>query len=501
MAALFPRWPTDRVRKQNPSLEKRGRPRVLYEKAKNALRIYALDARAESVGLFPGQALADARAMCPELVAAKARAAEDAAHFKQLSARLIRYSPIVSIYRTGEAFIDITGVQHLFGGEEAMRADIETRLKNAGFEALIAVADTAGAAWSVAKYGKGGLVAPGGVRKALAALPIEALRLEASVAEGLRRLGLKRVGQLYAMPRAPLTARFTEHLLARLGQALGDAPEPLTPLCPAASYHADLKLAEPVMSVDAVFECLERLCEELSARLYKAGKGARRFELMAFRVDNHIARVSVGASRPARKAVHIARLFKNRFDAMAGHDAGFGFEQFRLNAFETSDVADRQQAIFDGEIAEEALGELKDRLSNRLGIEAVCRLRLQASHLPERESRFEPALTPSSGLAEIAGGERGPVKLLARPEEIEALAQVPDGPPVRFKWRRVSYAVARASGPERIGDEWWRQAEAKPTRDYYRVETQEGRRYWIFREGLYERETAAPKWFLHGFFA
>lgn len=502
MAVLLPRWSTDRWRRKDPSPERVGAPLVLYEKAQNALRIYALDKHAQSLGLFVGQALADARAMCPELLVAEADPAEDADKFKQLSERLIRYSPLVSVYQTGEALIDITGCQHLFGGEAAICADIEARFERAGFEAQIAIADTAGAAWGAAKYGRGGVVPSGGIKETLAPLPVEALRLEAPVADGLRRLGLKRVGQLYALPRAPLTARFKDHLLTRLGQALGNVAEPLTPLWPPPSYYADLKVAEPISSVDAVFECLQRLCETLSARLQKAGKGGRRFELLLFRVDNHVARISVGASQSARKATHMARLFKNKLDAMEGlHDAGFGFEQFRLCAFETSAVGARQQAMFDADVAEESLGELKDRLSNRLGAYAVCRLRLQDSHLPERAGRFEPVLAASLKSAEIKGAEDGPLKLLTRPEEIEALAQVPDGPPVRFKWRRVSYSVARASGPERIGDEWWRQADANPTRDYYRIETQEGRRYWIFREGLYERETATPKWYLHGFFA
>jgi protein ImuB len=78
---------------------------------------------------------------------------------------------------------------------------------------------------------------------------------------------------------------------------------------------------------------------------------------------------------------------------------------------------------------------------------------------------------------------------------------VPDGPPIRFRWRRVLHAVIRADGPERIAPEWWRTPEGTATRDYYRVEDENGRRFWLYRDGLYDRETGTPRWFLHGLFA
>ncbi len=93
-----------------------------------------------------------------------------------------------------------------------------------------------------------------------------------------------------------------------------------------------------------------------------------------------------------------------------------------------------------------------------------------------------------------------PIRLLLRPEPIEAIASVPDGPPVRFRWRRVLHEIAAIEGPERIAPEWWKN-HAALTRDYFRAEDSEGRRFWLFREGLYETETALPRWFMHGLFA
>lgn len=439
--------------------------------------------------------------MCPQLMAAEAQPEADARAFEALCERLMRYSPIVSIHALGEAFIDITGCQRLFGGEENILADVLARLAGAGFEARAGLADAAGGAWAVARYG-GGIVPHGQLRTALAPLPVEALRLDAPIAERLKRFGLKRVGQLYDLPRAPLTARFTGQLLTRLGQALGEEPEPLTPLHPAPKFYADLKLPEPIASADAVIECLKRLAEDLCAKLEKAGEGGRRFELTLFRGDNDVARLAVGTSRPARAPAHILRLFETRLDDLGGDiDAGFGFEQLRLSAGETARIPASQQAAFERDAADEALAEFKDRLSNRLGGARVCRARFRSSHLPERAAGLAPVMKPREEAVAAAPPAPRPIKLLPRPEEIEALAEVPDGPPARFIWRRVSYAVVRASGPERIADEWFRRKEPRPTRDYYRIEDETGRRYWVFREGLYGREGVAPRWFLHGFFA
>jgi protein ImuB len=503
MAVLFPKWPTDRLKKSQPSLDQGGLPLVLYEKAQSALRLHALDAAAEAGGLFPGQALADARAICPHLVAVEARPLEDAAAFQKLCERFMRYSPAVSLQRTGEAFVDVTGCERLFGGEAAILADLARRLEAAGFSAKIAVAQTPGAAFALAAAGVGGVLAASETKAALAPLPVDVLRIDAAVAERLRRMGLKRVGQLYDMPRAPLAARFGKELLTRLDQALARETEALPLLFPAPHYYAEMRFAEPISSLDAAMERVRKLAEDLGEALLKAGKGGRRFELTFFRVDNQTARVSVRTSAATKSPAHIARLFDMRLDGLRSDiDAGFGFELLRLGAFETEKAPVLQHEAFDRAAADAALSELKDRLSNRLGARRVCRLELKDSHLPEEADAMVPATAPPSAASSDADpGLRRPVKILSHPEEIEALAQIPDGPPVRFSWRRVSYRLVRASGPERIADEWRRQDSVKPTRDYYRVEDEEGRRYWIYREGLYERETGTPRWYLHGFFA
>ena len=494
------------MKRQLPSLEEASAPIVIHEKAKSALRIRAMDASAAKLGFYQGQALADARAIEPKLIAFETDAHEEVQNFRRLAEALMRYSPIVSIQATGELFIDITGCQRLFGGEEKILSDLRHRITGTGYSTRATIADTAGAAWALARFGDLEIADENAQRAAMTSLPVEALRLPPELSDRLRRLGLKTIGQLYNMPRGPLTARFTKVLLSRLGQALGTEAEPLVPIIPAPRCYAEQKLAEPISTVEAVKSILAPLAHDLAEHLARDAAGARRFELALFRVDNAVTRMSVGTSAPARGAKHIIRLFENRLDDLKDdYDAGFGFELLRLSAFDVRSLVVRQCAAFDlqsdREAQEEALAELKDRLSNRLGAMNVRRVSFRNSHLPERAACFTPVVNHASASDIGPVGHARPVKLLPRPEEIEALAEVPDGPPIRFKWRRVNYTVARANGPERIADEWQGKKAVGPARDYYRVETPEGRRYWLFREGLYGAETTNPRWFLHGFFA
>ncbi|HPE32616.1 MAG TPA: DNA polymerase Y family protein, partial [Parvularculaceae bacterium] len=397
LAAWFPRWPTDHLKKQRPSLEKASAPIVIHEKAKSALRIRAMDVRAAKLGFYQGQALADARAIEPELIAVETDAREEAQSFRRLAEALMRYSPVVSVQATGELFIDITGCQRLFGGEETILSDLRERIARTGYSMRAAIADTAGAAWALARFGELEIADDGAHRSAIASLPVEALRLPPELSGRLRRLGLKTIGQLYDMPRAPFTARFTKELLSRLGQALGTEVEPLVPVIPAPRYYSERKLAEPVSTVEAVKSILAPLAHDLAQDLARDSAGARRFELALFRVDNEVTRLELGASAPARDAKHITRLFENRLDDLQDdYDAGFGFELLRLSAFDVRPLAVRQRAAFDlqsdREAQEEALAELKDRLSNRIGASNVRRISFRNSHLPERAEHFTPVI-------------------------------------------------------------------------------------------------------------
>ena len=420
-------------------------------------------------------------------------------------------------------FIDITGCAHLFGGEDALLSDLARRLEGFGFAHRIAIASTPGAAWALAHYGQADRIQKTETRAALAPLPVDALRLSPEAREQLRRLGLKRIAQLYDLPRAPLTARFGAEPLNRLAQALGERSEPLSPRQPSPQFRAEQRFAEPLQTLDAVRAYLERLSETLEDALNRHLMGARWFQLTLYRVDGHVDALTVGTAAPMRSRQHVMRLFANKLDGLhAELDAGFGYDMARLAAHDCEKLTPAQLRTLDTHTADNdphphAAGwtEMLDRLSNRLGPAHVVHLRPVDSHMPERAIAFEPIIQDAHTdrkntfhpFSEDNAGQTPslrPIRLLPAPEPIEAIAAVPDAPPSRFQWRKVAYHVVKSDGPERLAPEWWRmKADAAPqrTRDYYRVEDEAGRRFWIFRSGLYGRETASPTWFMHGFFA
>lgn len=471
--------------------------------------------------------VADARARLPMLRVADAEPAACAQTLAALAGWCTRYTPWTAANSPDGVFLDVTGCAHLFGGEAALLADLSGRLEGFGLEARAALAETLGAAWAMARFGDGDaveIVLPGATRAALTPLPVAALRLSPADAGALSRLGLKRIGDLYDLPRAALARRFGDGVARRLDQALGHAADPVSPRPPVAPHRVHRAFAEPVLLREEIEAALDDLLTRLCTRLARAGRGARRLALALARIDGSRVNLAIGTSAPARDPRHLARLFAEH---LTGIDPEFGIESMVLTATATEALGARQLrldglavgglaaggpaaselATSDGADGREGgIAPLIDHLGNRLGAEAVMRFVPRRSHLPERAVRRAPAFagTPAGGEkpeAPIATGPR-PLRLLDPPEPVEAVAPVPDDPPLMFRWRRAVHRVARADGPERIAPEWWREAAptARETRDYYRVEDEDGRRFWLYRHGLY-RPGAAPTWFLHGFFA
>lgn len=539
LALIFPQLSADLYRRRMK--QDASSPLALHEKVDSALRIAALDQQAKALGLYESQPLAEARALVPALRSAALDRTADAADFEKLLGALLRYSPLVGSPGFGAAFIDITGCAGLFGGEEALARDALIRLRSIKIAARGAIASTVGCAWAMARCDpprkfaarisvppfQGGekraekaprrprgfpplekgesrgeaatggipaaIVPPGGEKAALAPLPVAALRLDPEIADVLKSLGLKTIGALMARSRKELARRFGETPLARLDAATGAGFEPISPIAPTAEYSAGAVLAEPVMSLEAGLLVAERLASALSDKLEGAGLGARRFQFSLFRLDMSVERADIVLGAPSRSAKTILRLLRLKLEKGEREiDPGFGFEAFRLSAFETAPIPAAQRSSL-SEGAGDEFAALRDRLVNHLGA-AVFRLRPVASHVPERAEAKESALEEAVPWADEAP-ER-PLLLLDPPEPILATAPLPDGPPASFRWRRISYRVARAAGPERILGEWRRREDF--LRDYYRIEDERGRRYWVFREGVYE---AGAKWFLHGFFA
>ncbi len=490
---------------------------VVAGKRHNAERILATDTAAEDRGLRVGLTLAEARARYPDLCVMPEDAAADAQLLERMAEWALRYTPLVACDPPDGLLLDISGCAHLFGGERAILDDCTRRLERFGFTARAAIAGSIGAAWAMARFGNSAsaILVSEGETDALSRLPLAALRLAEDVVGAMGRVGLKRIGDIIGLPRAPLAARFGREPLRQLDRALGREREPLTPRLPVAPYIAEQRFAEPIVYEEHVLAATERLAGRLRTMLEQRGEGARHIELTLFRTDGAVKRVAAATSRPVREAGDIRALFTERLAALADDlDPGFGFDLARLSVRVAEPRAPEQIGLSEDSHAGD-LDRLVDRLGARLGSRHVARLIAQDSHIPETASIEMPAQAcaradsggPGAGYGwpdfrrfrETAALSPRPLRLLAKPEPIDALAMVPDGPPLRFRWRAVLHEVIASEGPERIEGAWW-SAEEGPARDYFRVEDMQGRRFWLFRAGLY-RHTAHPQWFLHGTFA
>ena len=449
--------------------------------------------------------------MHPASQAVEEDAAADAALLEKTADWCLRYTPLVACDAPDSLLLDISGCAHLYGGENALAADLGRRVAQAGFTYRIAIAGTMGAAWAAAHFGEPASYAGGEERTLLSPLPLAALRLPPETVAALARVGLKRIGDVVDLPRAPLTARFGTELLRQLDRALGREHEPLNPRLPVAPYVAEQRFAEPIAREQDVLGTVARLAGRLEFALERRGDGARRLELTLFRTDGEVRRLAAGCSRPLRDPKQIRALFVERLAALADQfDPGFGFDMARLSVLVAEPCPPEQIGLGGSEDTAE-MDRLVDRLSARLGSRRVRRLIARDSHIPEIAATAVsaqmtdidngwPAFRQFRTQADLAPR---PLRLLTQPEPIEALAEVPDGPPLRFRWRRALHEVIAAEGPERIEGAWWSER-GGAARDYFRVEDKTGLRFWLFRSGLYRDLTqgaAAPTWFLHGTFA
>jgi protein ImuB len=462
-------------------------PVVLTVEGPHGLIIHAVTKTAAERGARPGARLTDARALDPSLIAVPADPEADAALVQRFAKWAGRWSPLVEVDGDGLR-LDVTGVAHLFGGEEGLVRDIGRRFGEAGFSTRVAIAPTAAAAWALSHFGG----------TELAPLPVSALRLEPDTVRTLERLGLKTIGALSDMPRLALARRFrgAEDVVDALDRMLGRKAEPLTAAPADPPPRAMLRLEEPATHPEAANQALERLVPPLVRELEQRRLGARRLSLIGYRVDGSISQASVATAIPSREPKHLARLLA---DKAATLDPEFGFDAFALTAEWTEELGAAQDSLVEEPSGERELARLVDRLTVKLGPRAVRRPQAEESHLPERASGWVSALAKAERI-ELPAAVR-PQRLLDRPEAIDVIYATPEGMPRRFVWRRAVHDIARAEGPERIAPEWWRQPSSARLRDYYKVEDADGRRYWIYREGLVgDGRGGAPSWFIHGLF-
>ena len=495
--------------------EQAGTPLVLISDTAHGPQIEALGPRGMGAGARVGMMLADARTLCPQLATAPYDQAGDLAFLEQLAGWALRWGPWTALDPPDGLLVDVTAVPHLFGGEVKLLADVSDAFTRRGLGVRAAIAPTAGAAWALAHYHSPGCILaadpldrPEDIPAALADLPVAALRLDSDVLTVLKRLGIKRLGQLSSVEegtggRDAIQRRFRNRRspaanpLIRLDQLLGRVPEPLLPVIPAEMPMVQRRLMEPIRHRNLLDQVVADLAEDMARTLEAKAEGARRLELGLWRVDGVVTVRHLELAATTRDAAHISRLFAAKLD---GIDAGFGIEMVRLRASWSEPLALSQS---DFEAAAEqhgtSLAACIDRLTARLGEGAVSRPAPFASHLPERAQRWQPPLAPVSTSQDELPFHDRPLKILDKAEHIAVLYATPDGYPQRFRWRGTVHDVARVEGPERIAPEWWREKGSARLRDYYRIEDHVGRRYWIYRAGLIgDGRGGLPDWFLQG---
>ena len=475
---------------------------MLVAKVRGALRLAAVDPLAHELGLRPGLALAEARARVPLITVADADDAGDQRLLLKLAAMCERFSPLVALDEPHGLMLDITGCDHLFGGEEKMRWRICRGLERLGFRVRAALAGTPDAARALCRFSDVTIVQPGEDERSVSPLPLAALECSPETTTALTRAGFRRIGDLTARPPQVLAARFGQAMVTRLSRILGRENARITPLRPLAELVVERQFAEPLALIDSIAAILAELCREAVEMMAAQGAGGRLFEASFFRSDGKVRRVAIETARATRDAQSLMRLFTLRMDTVADPlDPGFGFDALRLAVTRSEPLREQQRGL-DGKVNDDsALAELIDRLTTRFGPTRVVRFVARDTHDPLRAVGAVAVASPAASADwMLEEGQKRPLQLFHPPQPIEALAEVPDGPPRRFRWRKVLHDVAAAEGPERIATEWWREAGWERPRDYYNVEDSNGHRFWIFREGLFE-DDATPRWFLHGLFA
>ena len=545
LSLWFPRLAADQALRGERGLLQG--PLAVMEEVANTQILRSLNAEAEAEGLRPGQPLRDARAMCPTLITRPANLLAEAQFLTALRRWAGKFSPWVAEEPPASLIVDLTGCAHLFGGEAALVAQVGFDCADLGLAVRTGIADTAGAAWALARFaGRGASAArsgdaidqearatrsraakkrnwerggpapaglapsaatariapPGQARSAIATLPIAALRLPPETVAALARLGLTRIEDLLGLPRAGLSRRFGRQVVHRLDQALGADPEPISPARPPHHFATRLTFPDPIGLPGDIHAAIDRLLPRLCAHLADKGRGARRVRLEIHLADRTVQSFDLGLARPTDQADRIRPLLALKVAEVA---PGFGIDMMRLEAHQTEpiyakthkghmDAADDVAARL---AANTALDDLIGKIGARVGMEQIIRLHPAESHIPEKTAKVLAAGWSEPALDWPLPHAPRPV-LLHRPEPVTA----PEAPslPTDFRWRRRVLITASAIGPERIAPEWWLDDPQwrSGLRDYWRLETQTGERLWLF----YAHGGAlSPGWFCHGSFA
>lgn len=494
-AIWFPHLTTDWLTLRRPQLK--GVPFVFAVKDHGRIVVTAATALAQSHGVHIGMPVADAKAIIRDIQVFDERPQLSTRLLKALGEWCIRYTPTVALDHPDGIILDISGCPHLWGGERAYLHEIVTRLRGHGYDVRSAIADTPGAAWAISRFGQdSSIIKSGEQTTALLGLPPAALRLAPEVISRLHKLGFRTIGSFITMQQSALRRRFGQHLLIRLGQALGRSDEYIEPLQLTEPYQERLPCLEPIRTKAGIEIAVSRLLQSLCVRLKRKGKGLRTAVLKCYRVDGKIQQIDIGTNRASCHESHLLKLFDLKIPSI---EPALGIELFVLEAPKVEDAQALQEKIWAGktDLGDNSVSELLDKLASKVGNASIHRYLPDEHYWPERSYRIASSLDEKTSVRWCTERRR-PTRLLSTPEAIEVTAPIPDYPPMMFKYKDKTHLIRKADGPERIESEWW--LEKSEHRDYYYVEDEEGNRYWLFRLGHYSGDQS-KKWFIHGFFA
>lgn len=486
---------TDWFTRRHPELH--DQPFVLASPDHGRMIVTAANALALREGIDAGMVVADARAIIPGLQVLNDKPGLADKLLNRFAEWCIRFTPFVAIDPPDGLILDATGCAHLWAGERPYLKNIVSRLKSFGYNVRVAMADTIGTAWAIARFAKEKpIIVSGQQATALLSLPPEALRLEPDITERLQKLGLRKVSDFINMPRATLRRRFGEQFITKLNQALGYEEEIIQPVQPLAPYQERLPCLEPIITSTGIEIALQRLLETLCHRLQQEQKGIRTAIFKNYCVDGRVETVEIGTLRASHNVKHIFKLFEIKLPSIQPE---LGIELFVLEALKVEDVSSVQEMLWDNDcgLYDRELSELLDRLAGKLGANHIHRYLPDEHYWPERSYKQASSLDEKPGTAWSVVRPR-PLQLLSNPEPIEVSAPIPDYPPMLFRHKNKLHKIIKADGPERIEQEWW--LEEGQHRDYYCVEDEDGHRYWLFRSGHYSADKTY-QWFIHGFFA
>lgn len=471
-------------------------PFVLASPQRGRMIITEVSAVSKRKGLYAGMIVADAKITLSDVQVFDDKTELAEKLLNKLAIWCIKYTPVATVDLPEGLILDVSGCTHLWGSEEAYLKDIISKLKSLGYHVRAAMADTIGTAWAVSRFGKEkAIIKHGEQTEALMSLPPVALRIQSNSAERLQKLGLYQIKNFMHMQRSALRRRFGEHLLLRLDQAIAIKDEIIKAVIPVEPYSERLPCLEPIQTATGIEIALQKLLEVLCTRLQKESKGLRTATFKCYRVDDNVQQIQVRTSHPSNSTKHLFKLFETK---IATIEPALGIELFIIEALKTEDVQASQQTFWTMNSSLECreVAELIDNLENNFGNNIIHRYMPAERHLPEHSIKLATSLKEKP-TTEWRTDKLRPPHLFNNPEFIEVTAPIPDYPPMNFRYKGKLHKVVNADACERIGNEWWLNKGLH--RDYYIVQTEEGKCYWLFRLGHYS-DNKNPQWFVHGFF-